>query len=420
MDTDAKLTSAVKLRTVLHVDLDAFFCSVEELNDSSLIGTAFAVGGSPSGRGVVASCSYVARRYGVRSAMPMSRALAMCPGLRVVKSSYDVYSKKSREVMRLLNGASGIVQQISIDEAFLEIYETESGSEPFARELQSSILTSTRLPCSIGIASNKLVAKIATDVGKSRSHKSGTPQALLRVPHGDEAKFLAPLPVNALWGVGPKTEERLAELGIKTISDIVAWPQQELERRFGKNGRELAQHARGIDTRPLSTDHTSKSISKETTFANDVSNETQLLAALRTQSNSIANKLKADAILGGVVRLKIRWGDFTTLTRQSTPSVPTDDPAEIFRLACALMREIRGDSQPVRLIGVGVGNLKSPGQLSLWDDGPAKRAEQEKRAVEALAKVRGKFGQASVVRASDLARSRFDEEGHANFNDSGE
>src|SRR5512139_1992988 len=260
-------------RTILHIDLDAFFCAVEENQNPALRGRAFAVGGKPEERGVVASCSYAARRMGVRSAMPMSRAIRLCPGLVIVPSRHGLYSEVSRQVMGILRGQTPLVEQISIDEAFLDISNLRDQPEHFGRGLQARIRDELHLPCSIGIASNKLMAKIATEVGKALALKRikaqglvEPPNAVTIVPVGKEAEFLSPLPADMLWGVGPKTSQRLTELGIHTIGDIAKWPESEMVRLFGENGRDLSRHAKGIDERPIETERETKSISQENTF----------------------------------------------------------------------------------------------------------------------------------------------------------
>src|SRR5215510_2160649 len=241
-------------RTILHLDLDAFFCAVEETRNPDLRGKAFAVGGTPDERGVVASCSYAARRNGVRSAMPMSQALRLSPGLIIVPSRHHLYSQVSKQVMSILHDVTGLVEQISIDEAFLDISDLKDEPERLARGLQTRIRDEQKLPCSIGIASNKMVAKIATEVGKAIALKqikaqglAEPPNAMTVVGYGEEAAFLSPLPADMLWGVGPKTSKRLSELGIHTIGDIAKWPESELIRLFGENGRDLSRHAKGID-----------------------------------------------------------------------------------------------------------------------------------------------------------------------------
>jgi DNA polymerase-4 len=382
-------------RTILHLDLDAFFCAVEELHDPTLRGKAFAVGGRPEGRGVVASCSYAARQFGVRSAMPMSRALRICPGLLVVSHHFDNYGEMSEKVMERLHDLSPLVEQISIDEAFADISDMHEPAETIARRLQKRVNDELGLPCSVGVAANKLVAKIATEVGKKSAKKESPPNAVTIVPPGTESKFLEPLPATMLWGVGPKTAEKLAELGIKTIGDIASHPAEDLTRRFGENGRDLARRARGIDDSPISTGHEAKSVSQETTFAQDVRDDKLLADTIRKQSAMVGRRLREAGIAGVTIKLKLRWPDFTTLTRQVTLSQPTDQDEEIYHLALDLMGKVRPHGKPVRLIGVGVSGLGTPlRQLGLWDE----ESEKSRRLQAALDSVRNRFGEKAIMR----------------------
>jgi DNA polymerase-4 len=378
-------------RTILHIDLDAFFCAVEEIHNPELRGKAFAVGGKPNERGVVSSCSYAARRMGVRSAMPMSQAIRLSPGLIIISPRHRLYSDVSRQVMQRLRDITSLVEQISIDEAFLDISDIRDEPERLARRLQARIHDELRLPCSIGIASNKLVAKIATEVGKALALKkikaegeAKPPNAVTVVPSGGEAAFLNPLPADMLWGVGPKTSTRLTELGIHTIGDITKWPENELIRLFGENGRDLARHAKGIDNRPIETERETKSISQEITFSRDVRDDKVLEKTLREQSAEVARQLRKNELAGSTIKLKIRWPDFTTLTRQTTFNHRTDQEEEIAKAALDLLKSVRKPNQAVRLIGVGVSGLGQPiRQLGLWDmDHEKSRKLQE--AVDAL------------------------------------
>ena len=376
-------------RTILHLDLDAFFCAVEETRNPDLRGKAFAVGGRPDERGVVASCSYAARQFGVRSAMPMSRAIHLCPGLMIVSSRHNLYSEISKKVMAKLRALTPLVEQISIDEAFLDISDLDEAPERLARGLQAGIRNELGLPSSIGIATNKLVAKIATEVGKKAAKGGAPPFALTIVPAGEEAAFLAPLPADMLWGVGPKTSKRLAELGIHTIGDIAKWPENELIRLFGENGRDLARHSKGQDERSIVTERETKSISQEVTFTRDVRDDKSLEKTLREQSAEVAKQLRKNQLVGSTIKLKIRWPDFTTLTRQITLQAPTDQADEIGRAAINLMRVVRKSGQAVRLIGVGVSGLGPPiRQLGLWDAG----SEKSRKLQEAIDELREKYG----------------------------
>lgn len=382
-------------RMILHLDLDAFYCAVEENQNPELRGKPFAVGGKPAERGVVSSCSYAARKFGVHSAMPMSRALRLCPGLIIVPGQHRLYSQASGQVMERLKGLTLLIEQISIDEAFLDITELSDPPERIARGLQAGIRDELGLPSSIGIAPNKLVAKIATEVGKKAAKGDQPPFGLTIVPSGKEAEFLSPLPADMLWGVGPKTAARLSELGIHTIGDITRWPEAELVRLFGENGREMARHARGQDDRPVVTEREVKSISQEVTFSRDVRDDKSLEKTLIELSAKVGSRLRRNELAGTTVKLKIRWPDFTTLTRQVTLPSTTNQDNEIAETALNLLRKIRKSGQAVRLIGVGVSGLGSPmRQLELWETG----FEKERKLQEILDELRGKYGNNAIKR----------------------
>ena len=381
------------MRTILHLDLDAFFCAVEELDNPSLSGKPFAVGGRPEERGVVASCSYAARALGVHSAMPMSQALRLCPDLVIVSHSHGKYGEKSKQVMERLHDISPLVEQISIDEAFVDISDLHEPAEKIARQLQQTIWDDLRLPCSVGVASNKLVAKIATETGKKAARGAGYPRALTVVEAGREAEFLAPLPTSMLWGVGPKTEARLDSLGVHTIGDIAQYPERELVARFGQPGRDLSRHARGIDERRVVTERETKSISQEITFSRDVRDDKTLEATLKSMSAEVAHSLRREHLAGKTVKLKIRWPDFSTLTRQMTLPTPTDQAADIYETALTLLRQVRRSEQSVRLIGVGVSGLGEPiHQMELW----GQNNEKQRKLQSVLDELQDKYGKRVV------------------------
>lgn len=385
------MSTPLRPPTILHVDLDAFFCSVEELLDPSLVGTAFAVGGPANERGVISTASYAARQYGVRSALPTARALRLCPHLKLLPGRHKLYSEYSRQVMALFDHETPVVEQISIDEAFLDLTGDPRAGGKVAALLQARIRSELGLPSSFGVATNKLVAKIATNVGK--------PQGLIVVPPGEEAAFLAPLPMAMLWGVGPKTQARLATLGLRTIGDLAAWPAADLEQRFGAWGADLARHARGQDARPVETEREAKSISKETTFAKDVTDRAALRRTLLELCDQVAGTLRHNGLAARSVKLKLRWPPFETITRQTTLPQPTNLEADIFAAAFALFEAAWTRGRPVRLIGVGVSGLQNPArQLGLFDANP-QQAKASKLA-EAVDKIRAKYGWDAVRRAS--------------------
>jgi DNA polymerase-4 len=386
-------------RKIIHLDLDAFFCAVEEQLNPSLQGKAFAVGGRPEERGVVASCSYAARRFGVRSAMPMARALRLCPQLIIVASRHGKYSQVSRQVMAHLNALTPHVEQISIDEAFLDVSELPQPVETIARQLQAQVRQDPGLPCSLGVATNKLLAKTATDVGKASFRGEGPPNAITVVPPGQEAAFLAPLPVEALWGIGPKTAERLAEMDIRTIGDLANRSESQLMRLFGKNGYDLALRARGIDDRPIVTSHEVKSISQETTFAKDVREVKVMERTIFQLAAGVGTRLRRNQLTGSTVKIKLRWADFTTLTRQLTLEQATDQDKDIYQAAISLFHKTWLPGKPVRLLGVGVSGLGAPiRQLSLWDED----SEKDRQLQTAIDELRQRFGKQIVQRGGEI------------------
>jgi DNA polymerase-4 len=385
-------------QTILHLDLDAFFCAVEELRQPGLRGRAFAVGGRPAERGVVSSCSYAARRFGIRSGMPMAQAVRLHPQLQVVSGRHGVYGEMSELVMQRLRNVTPVFEQISIDEAFLEITGMREPPEILARRLQREIRDELGLPSSIGIASNRLVAKIATEVGKKAGGGDRPPFGLTIVPRGEERDFLAPLPMEMLWGVGPKTARKLSLLGIRTIGDIAGWPEASLIAAFGEYGRELCRRARGEDDRMLVTDREAKSMSQETTFARDIRDDHELELTLRRLAGEVAGYLRRASLAGATIRVKLRWPDFTTLTRQTTLAQRTDDESEIGGAALKLLRGVRKPGQAVRLIGVGVSGLGYPvRQLEFWNAG----TEKSRRLAAAIDALRGKYGDQVIHRGED-------------------
>ncbi len=385
----------MKTRKIIHLDLDAFFCAVEEQLDPLLIGLPFAVGGRPDERGVVSSCSYAARAHGVHSAMPMAQALRQCPQLKIVSSHFLAYRQASRQVMAQLHKLTPLVEQLSIDEAFLDVSDLTEDAAALGRNLQMEIWETLGLPCSLGIASNKLVAKIANDVGKGMAQGGVPPRALTLVPAGSEAEFMAPLPVKMLWGVGPKTAERLAPLGVQTIGDLAEMRAEELGQVFGKIGWNLAKRARGIDTRPIVTEHEAKSVSQEVTYVKDTHDETVLRKTLREHSEHISRQLKKQELTARTVKIKLRWPDFSTLTRQTTLTQPTTDAAEIHRAAEQLFNDLWSRGKDIRLLGVGVSNLEAqPRQLGLWDPDVKKNLHLR----ETLNNLQERFGVESIQR----------------------
>ena len=382
-------------RVILHLDLDAFFCAVEEIKDPGLRGKAFAVGGSPSGRGVVTSCSYPARKMGVRSAMPAAKALQLCPNLILVSRNHRDYGRYSKLVMERLAHYTDQIEQISIDEAFLDITDLGPSPKAIGIELQKTILEELSLPNSVGIASNKLVAKIANDLGKKVHEGEGPPNAITIVPAGEERSFLAPLPVDMLSGVGPKTRERLERFNIRTIGDLAEYPDVELAEKFGKHGYDLSRRAKGIDKRGIVTERGIKSVSNERTFGKDLGRKSEVLEHINKLADQVSKRLVKKDLRGKTIQIKLRWSDFTTLTRQTTLPQTTNKYKLIQKIAEELLNQVWQEGRKVRLIGVGVHNLDTNShQLGLWDTDYQKNIKLQ----ETLKDIKGKYGENVISR----------------------
>ncbi len=380
-------------RAIIHIDLDAFFVAVERLDNPALIGVPVIVAGRPESRGVVSSASYEARRFGVHSAMPTAQALRLCPQAVLVSGNRRRYDEMSGKVMALLGEYTPLLEPISIDEAFLDVSGTEAHYGPpakLAKTLQDRIEAELGLSASLGVAANKLIAKIASDLRK--------PHGITVVPPGEEAAFLAPLPIRRLWGVGEVTGRELARLGVQTIGDLAQQPLEELRTRFGSSGEGLWRAARGIDDSPVTPEHEAKSLSREETFSQDIRDGVVLRRELLRLSDAVAERLRRHNLQARTVALKLRYPDFTTLTRQATLPDPTDSGPAIYGQALALF-EAAWDHRPVRLIGVCAANLGQPGrQLRLFEQEDQRQAQ----LAAALDRIRVRFGEDAIQRASLL------------------
>lgn len=386
------------LRIILCLDLDAFYASVEELLHPEWRGQPILVGAQSEERGVVASCSYAARAFGVHSAMPMRQALSLCPHAILTPPRFAVYSEYSHRVMAIVRDYGCPMEQVSVDEVFIEATDCAAawgGALSLAADLKRRIHDEIGLTCTIGIASNKLVAKIASVHGK--------PNGLIEVPAGDEARFLAPLRVSKLWGVGPKGAARLEALGIHTIGDLQnAALQGRLKQAFGRWAPDLQRKARGIDTSLVETGRETKSMSRETTFAQDVSDIEQLKRVLLSLSEQVGRDLRAEGLQAKTVAIKLRWPSFQTITRQVTLARPTDSSLDIYRAAADLLTATLKRGTKVRLLGVRATNLAGGRQLELFDETREKRARLDK-AVDDICE---RFGDKAIRRAALIRRRK--------------
>ena len=346
---------------VVHADLDAFYASVEQLDRPELRGKPVLVGGSPEGRGVVAACSYEARVFGVHSAMPMRTALRLCPEAMVLPARFKRYHDLSSQVMDTLRAITEAVEQVSIDEAYLDVSQSWAWpeAEQLARGLKRQVKATTGLNISLGVAGTKSVAKIASDMGK--------PDGLVVVPLGREGAYLAPLPVRRLGGIGPRTEERLAKLGVRTLGELAVQDDGWLLRLFGRRGPELGRMSRGIDQRPVVTERPAKSVSAERTFERDISEANDLLEAMGRLCGRVGERLGAEGLRGRTVTVKLRLADFTTFTRSASLSLPIGDAASLAPVAIMLLSREIDHKRRFRLLGVGVSNFEGVKQLALWE-----------------------------------------------------
>ncbi len=378
-------------RLILCLDLDAFYASVEELLHPEWRGQPILVGARPEERGVVSSCSYAARAFGVHSAMPMAQALRLCPNSIVTPARFDIYSDYSHRVMAIMREYGCSMEQVSVDEVFLDATDCAAswgGALALATDIRQRVHKEVGLACTIGVASNKLVAKVASVQGK--------PNGLVHVPAGGEAGFLAPLPISRLWGVGPKGTARLEALGIRTVGDLQNASPDTLKREFGLWAIELQRRARGLDSSQVETEHEAKSISRETTFVHDVGNLDQLKRVLLSLSEQVGHDLRTEELQARTIAIKLRWPDFTTITRQTTLAQPTDSTSDIYQAAAALLTAALKRGAKVRLLGVRATNLAAGRQLSLFDVDDEKRSRLDK----AVDEIRDRFGPKAIRRAA--------------------
>lgn len=398
-------------KTIFHVDMDAFFVSVEELFDPSLKNKAVVVGGQKHERGVVSAASYEARKFGVHSAMPLRTAAKLCPHALFVNGHPDRYRECSEKVHRVLTSFSPQVEMASIDEAYLDMTGTDRLHGPplrAAHALHKKMKSDTQLNCSVGIGSSRLIAKVSSAKAK--------PNGVLWCVPGEEVKFLAPLDVRDIPGVGKVTEQKLLNLGVRQISDLIKFDEAFLEEHFGKWGLAIAGKARGEDAggwfdSDVGADSDPKSISHEHTYDLDTNNAEQMESTLMRLSEMVARRLREAALHARTIQLKLRYKDFTTITRACTLNTPTQLDTEIFEQIRLLFRKNWRRGEPVRLLGVHASSFEArPAQGDLLE---GSRREKWQQALQAVDRLRDKFGESSVNLATGL-KGGFRERTHEN------
>jgi DNA polymerase-4 len=383
---------------ILHIDMDAFYASVEERDRPELVGRPVIVGGTPQGRGVVAAANYVVRQFGVRSAMPTATALRRCPQAIVLPPRIGYYAEISEQIREILYRYSPQVEPLSLDEAFVDVTGSEAlfgSSVKIGRRIKQEIHDTLRLVASVGVAPNKFLAKIASDLQK--------PDGFVVVEPAQVQAFLDPLPVGRLWGVGRVTGTILEQLGVHTIGQVRALSVELLHRHFGQSGDHLWQLAHGIDPRAVVADRDAKSISHESTFPADIADREILRGWLMDMTEQVGWRLRRHKLRGRTVQIKVRFFDFRTITRSKTLPEPTDITREIWREAAQLLDAcLSSERRPIRLLGVGISSLNDAEvvQKSLFaDDARSKLAELD----QAADRIRERFGKSALSRGSRLA-----------------
>ncbi len=371
------------MRKILHIDMDAFYASVEIKDNPTLAGQPVVVGGDVR-RGVVSSASYEARAFGVRSAMPVSQALRVCPQAIVLKNRFSRYREISQSIRSIFLHYTPVVEPLSLDEAFLDVTASEATFGPavkIGREIKQRIKDETGLTCSVGVASNKFLAKIASDLKK--------PDGFVVVPSEKIENFLKELPIRRLWGVGPVTEKKLQEQGITKIGDLQTLSLDEIVKRFGKWGLHLHKLSRGLDDRPVEPNRETKSVSRETTFLEDLHEASALKAVLREMTEEVANDLLKEELVAKTIQIKIRFDNFETITRSRSIDEPTNQAERILQVAEKLLDErVKLNRRGVRLVGVGVEHVRSvhQAQLSLFSDTARVKQDKLRRIANSLRK----------------------------------
>ncbi|MDX1432893.1 MAG: DNA polymerase IV [Gammaproteobacteria bacterium] len=378
---------------ILHVDMDAFYASVEELDNPELVGRPVVVGGTPEGRGVVAAANYAARQFGVHSAMPAARARRLCPHAVFIRSRMHRYAEVSHALRELFARYTPLIEPLSLDEAFLDVASSVrlfGDAESIARRIKDEIRAELGLVASVGVAPNKFLAKLASDLDK--------PDGLVVVPPDDVEAFLDPLPVSRLWGVGKVASRDLANIGIRTIGELRASPEDLLEGRLGRWAGHLKQLASGIDERRVIPEREAKSISHETTFAEDIDQIDVLRSWLLELGEQVATRLRRQGLRARTVFIKVRYEDFKTVSRTETLDAPTELTRVLFQSAARLLdAELGARPRPVRLLGMGVSGITAD-RLEQGELFEQTSLEQQRRIDTVVDAVKSRFGSRALRR----------------------
>jgi len=384
---------------ILHVDMDAFYASVEERENPRLKGQPLVVGGDPQARGVVAAANYAARKFGIHSAMPMARAMRLCPQLTRIRPRMDLYVQVSSQLREIFFRYTPVIEPLSLDEAFLEVSGSErlfGSAVEIARRIKSDVREDLSLIASVGVAANKFLAKLASDLGK--------PDGLLEVPMDRIQEFLDPLPVSRLWGVGSAAHTSLRQLGVHSIADLRRCSPALLQAQLGKWSGQLLELAQGIDHRRVLAHSASKSISHETTFDRDVAEMNTLRSCLFDLTEQVASRARHKGCQGKTVNLKVRYGDFRTLTRSHTLTSPSDNTQILWQCVVAMFEDIvAAQPGPLRLIGMGLSGLlagdQNQGDLFAGEDNA-----QASQLDEVADQINARFGHHTLQRGGGLRR----------------
>ena len=384
---------------ILHVDMDAFYAAIEQRDNPNLVGKPVVVGGSATGRGVIAAASYEARKFGLHSAMPSAQAIRLCPHAIFIKPQMEKYSAVSKQIREIFNRFTPVFEPLALDEAFLDVTGSQKlfgDAQTIGRKIQATIAEELQLVASVGVAPNKFLAKLASDLDK--------PNGFMVVQQANVTEFLDPLDISRVWGIGPKTQKTFLKLGVQRIGQLRKLPKETLKQLFGLNADHFWRLARGIDTRQVVPDRIAKAVGHESTFSQDVSDNHVLESWVWELADQVGRRLRRNQIRGKTIRVKIRFHDFRTISRSKTIAVHTNSTRVIAENSLRLLHAVRNEQRDsIRLLGVSVGGLsRQTGQQQLLFG--QQQDEQAKQIDSTADAIRDRFGSAAMKRGSTLDR----------------